>query len=91
MEVYDQAFHSDEHSLAALFRVVLFVIEPYAGGMSSRTEVRELAKVMRRTIDALESVDDASKMSAPLRTTSAPRSRNQLIGADVTSPLSHRV
>jgi hypothetical protein len=63
MEPHELAPHSVEQSLARLFRVVLFVIEPYAGGINSRTEVRELAKVMRRTIDALESVDDASKMN----------------------------
>jgi hypothetical protein len=63
MKLYELAPHSVEHSLARLLRVVLFVIEPYAGCMSSRTEVRELAKVMRRTINTLESIDDASKMS----------------------------
>ena len=62
MKLYELAPHSVEHSLARLLRVVLFVIEPYAGCMSSRTEVRELAKVMRRTINALERVDNASKM-----------------------------
>jgi hypothetical protein len=62
MEFHELATHSVEHSIARLLRVVLFVLEPYAAGMNPRTEVRELAKVMRRTINALERVDNASKM-----------------------------